>query len=135
MAREGSCEWVADWLNSYVIKNHPDTESVREDWMASKDAMTARAGWSPGGLNLVALLDRRRTGDLPRLPGAEAPYLAIRSHLDPKDGEPAVGVRPRPTAGARRGLDPAGPPQAPAAALHLDPARSEKDGSRTRIRT
>ena len=46
MAKEGACEWVADWLSSYVIKNHPDKESVREKWMKSKDAMTARAGWS-----------------------------------------------------------------------------------------
>jgi hypothetical protein len=29
MAKEGTCEWVADWLSSYVIKNHPDKESVR----------------------------------------------------------------------------------------------------------
>lgn len=67
MAREGTCEWVADWLNSYVIKKHPDKESVREKWMKSKDAMTKRAGWSltservakqPDGLDLDALLDR-----------------------------------------------------------------------------
>ena len=67
MAREGTCEWVADWLNSYVIKKHPDKESLREKWMKSKDAMTKRAGWSltservakqPDGLDLDALLDR-----------------------------------------------------------------------------
>ncbi len=67
MTQEGTCEWVADWLNSYVIKKHPDNESVREAWMKSKDAMTKRAGWSltaervtkkPDGLDLTALLDR-----------------------------------------------------------------------------
>jgi 3-methyladenine DNA glycosylase AlkD len=67
MAKEGTCEWVADWLSSYVIKQHPDKESVREKWMQSKDPMTARAGWSltaqrvvksPDGLDLDALLDR-----------------------------------------------------------------------------
>lgn len=67
MAKEGTCEWVADWLNSYVIKKHPDKESVREKWMKSRDAMTKRAGWSltseriarqPDGLDLGALLDR-----------------------------------------------------------------------------
>ncbi len=76
MAREGTCEWVADWLNSYVIKKHPDKESVREDWMASKDAMTARAGWSltagrvvrsPDGLDLAALLDRLES-EMPTAP-------------------------------------------------------------------
>ncbi len=67
MAKEGTCEWVADWLNSYVIKKHPKKESVRERWMKSRDAMTKRAGWSltseriarsPDGLDLAALLDR-----------------------------------------------------------------------------
>ena len=76
MTREGTCEWVADWLSSYVIKKHPDTEPVREDWMASKDAMTARAGWSltatrvvrsPDGLDLAALLDRLES-EMPSAP-------------------------------------------------------------------
>ncbi len=76
MTSEGTCEWVADWLSSYVIKKHPDTEPVRQDWMASKDAMTARAGWSltatrvvksPDGLDLVALLDRLES-EMPTAP-------------------------------------------------------------------
>ncbi len=67
MVKEGTCEWVADWLASYVIKKHPAKESVREPWMKSKDAMTKRAGWGltservakqPEGLDLGALLDR-----------------------------------------------------------------------------
>lgn len=67
MAKEGVCEWVADWLSSYVIKKHPNTEPVREKWMKSRDAMTKRAGWSltahrvaksPDGLDLSGLLDR-----------------------------------------------------------------------------
>jgi len=75
MVREGTCEWVADWLSSYVIKKHPDTEPLREGWMASEDAMTARAGWSltagrvartPDGLDLAALLDRLEA----EMPGA-----------------------------------------------------------------
>ena len=59
---------VADWLNAYVVKHHPDKEALRETWMAA-DAhpMAARAGWSlttgrvvrsPEGLDLSALLDR-----------------------------------------------------------------------------
>jgi len=76
MAKEGVCEWVADWLSSYVIKQHPDTESVREKWMQSKDPMTARAGWSltaqrvvksPDGLELDALLDRLEQ-EMPKAP-------------------------------------------------------------------
>lgn len=67
MAKEGTCEWVADWLSSYVFKKRSDMESVREKWMKAKDAMTKRAGWSlttyrvvksPDGLDLDALLDR-----------------------------------------------------------------------------
>ena len=67
MTKEGTCEWVADWLNSYVIKKHPKKESVREKWMKARDPMTKRAGWSltagriardPDGLDLAALLDR-----------------------------------------------------------------------------
>jgi 3-methyladenine DNA glycosylase AlkD len=58
---------VADWLNSYVVKQHPDKESLRQGWMATDDPMAARAGWSltaerveksPEGLDLPALLDR-----------------------------------------------------------------------------
>jgi 3-methyladenine DNA glycosylase AlkD len=59
---------VADWLNSYVVKQHPEKEKLREKWMAgAKDRWTARAGWSltservekkPEGLDVVALLDR-----------------------------------------------------------------------------
>ena len=30
MAKEGTCEWVAEWFGSYVLKKHPNTEPVRE---------------------------------------------------------------------------------------------------------
>jgi len=59
--------WVAEWLYSYVLKQHADKETLRKKWMTSKDRWTARAGWqltagrvakSPEGLDLAALLDR-----------------------------------------------------------------------------
>lgn len=59
--------WVADWLHSYVVKEHADKEALRQKWMSSKERWTARAGWrltagrvakSPDGLDPVALLDR-----------------------------------------------------------------------------
>ena len=58
---------VADWLNSYVVKHHPDHEMLRQGWMTSDDPMAARAGWgltagrvvrNPEGLDLKGLLDR-----------------------------------------------------------------------------
>jgi 3-methyladenine DNA glycosylase AlkD len=68
MVRAATCMPVADWLHSYVVKEHPDKESLRQKWMTSADnPMTARAGWrltagrvvkSPEGLDLGALLDR-----------------------------------------------------------------------------
>ncbi len=59
--------WTADWLYSYIIKNYADNETLRQDWMTSKDIMCARAGWSltsgcvarnPERLDIPALLDR-----------------------------------------------------------------------------
>ena len=61
---------LADWLHSYVLKEHADKETLRQKWMTSKDRMAARAGWqltagrvakNPEGLDLVALLDRIET--------------------------------------------------------------------------
>ena len=58
---------VADWLNAYVTKKHPEKETLRQAWMATEDPMAARAGWSltaervvksPEGLELPVLLDR-----------------------------------------------------------------------------
>jgi len=58
---------VADWLNSYVVRQHPDKETLRQKWMATDDRWAARAGWdltaervakSPDGLAVPALLDR-----------------------------------------------------------------------------
>jgi 3-methyladenine DNA glycosylase AlkD len=67
MVRSATFAQVADWLNSYVVKNHPDKEALRQVWMAADDPWAARAGWSltseriaksPEGLNLPALLER-----------------------------------------------------------------------------
>ena len=70
MVRSAAFAQVADWLNSYVVKNHPDKESLRQAWMEDDDPWAARAGWSltagrvarnPEGLDLPALLDRIET--------------------------------------------------------------------------
>lgn len=58
---------VADWFNSYVLKDHPEKDSLREKWMDSDNVWAARSGWSltagkvtrePKDLNFDQLLDR-----------------------------------------------------------------------------
>ena len=67
MVRSISFAHVADWLSSYVIKEHPEKESLRKKWMESDDRWSLRAGWSltagrvtrdPEGIEVPALLDR-----------------------------------------------------------------------------
>ena len=70
MVRSVTFVWVADWLHSYVVKEHADKEALRKKWMTSDDSWSARAGWqltagrvakNPDGLDLPALLDRIET--------------------------------------------------------------------------
>ncbi|MEE3368099.1 MAG: DNA alkylation repair protein [Planctomycetota bacterium] len=71
MVREARFAWVADWLQSYIIKDQPDDEKekLREQWVKKKeqDSWAARAGWyltaskinnGKGGVDVEALLDR-----------------------------------------------------------------------------
>lgn len=67
MVRSNRVPQVADWLMAYVAKLHPEKERLRERWMADREPMAARAGWSltaeriagnAEGLDLPALLDR-----------------------------------------------------------------------------
>ena len=75
MVRSASFSGLADWLNSYIVKEHPDRESLRQSWMEDDDPWAARAGWSltagrvardPDGLDVPALLDRIES----EMPGA-----------------------------------------------------------------
>ncbi len=67
LIRSVDFSWLADWLNSYIVRKHPDKETVREQWMNDDNPYIARAGWdltservgkSPDGLDIKALLDR-----------------------------------------------------------------------------
>ncbi len=58
---------VAEWFNSYILKDHPQREEMREAWMDSDNVWTARAGWSlmagkvardAEGVDLKQLLNR-----------------------------------------------------------------------------
>jgi 3-methyladenine DNA glycosylase AlkD len=78
LVRDVNFAWLADWLMSNVLKQHPDKEELRQKWIEDKDVAAARAGWSltaarvakdPEGLDLGALLDRieREMKDAPAM--------------------------------------------------------------------
>ena len=52
MVREGRFPQVADWLNTYIVKealapfSPAEKESLREKWVKDKDGWAARAGWN-----------------------------------------------------------------------------------------
>jgi 3-methyladenine DNA glycosylase AlkD len=48
--------WVADWLNNYIVKKHPESEKMREEWMQSDHPMAQRAGW-----NLTSVLAAKKS--------------------------------------------------------------------------
>lgn len=68
LTRSTTCTQVADWLNSYVVAEHPEKEALRAKWMKAKDRWAARAGWhftasrvnkgDVDDLDLPALVDR-----------------------------------------------------------------------------
>lgn len=67
MVRSIITKHTAEWFNSNVVKDHPEREDLRLQWLESDSPMAARAGWnltsgrvvkSPVGLDLTAILDR-----------------------------------------------------------------------------
>ncbi len=78
IVRAATFSQVADWVNAYLVKEHPEKEALRVRWMADADPWAARAGWgltsgrvarSPEGIDLTALLDRIEA----EMPTAPAP--------------------------------------------------------------
>ena len=76
MVAEADYAQLADWVNAYVVKEHPAKETLRQRWMHSDHPWLARSGWSltkervsknPDGLDLNGLLDRieKEMGDAP----------------------------------------------------------------------
>ena len=43
LTRSTTCAQAADWLNSNVVAQHPEKETLREKWMKAKDRWAARA--------------------------------------------------------------------------------------------
>ena len=70
---------VADWLISYVVKQHADKETLRQKWMADDDRWAARAGWS---------LTAERVAKSPE--GLDPPKLLDRIESEMADADPAV---------------------------------------------
>ena len=67
LVRSADVPQLADWLNAYVVKNHPEKEALRQSWMDDAHPWAARAGWNltssrigkeSDGIDLPALLDR-----------------------------------------------------------------------------
>ncbi|MBO9670386.1 MAG: DNA alkylation repair protein [Sphingobium sp.] len=67
LVRSNETVQVSDWLNSYIVKAHPEKEALRLRWMEAPEPIAARAGWSltaeriarsPEGMDIPALLDR-----------------------------------------------------------------------------
>lgn len=59
--------WLADWVNAYLVKKHPEKEALRVKWLAAKDKQVLRSAWSltaervgkdPDGLDQPGLLER-----------------------------------------------------------------------------
>lgn len=76
LTRSTTCAPVAEWLNSYVVAQHPEKDALRAKWMKDKDRWAARAGWhltasgvnkGADGIDLVALLDRIEK-EMPKAP-------------------------------------------------------------------
>lgn len=67
LAKETDIPQLADWFNSYILKDHAEKDKLRDKWMDSSNKWMARAGWSlmagkitrdAGDLDLDKLLDR-----------------------------------------------------------------------------
>lgn len=76
MIRGNERLWVSDWLNNYILKQHPAKESLRQRWERESHPFLARAYWSltaelvekaPEGLDLTGLLDRLES-EMPAAP-------------------------------------------------------------------
>ncbi|MBL9001799.1 MAG: DNA alkylation repair protein [Phycisphaerae bacterium] len=79
LTRSTTCAQVADWLNAYVVKEHPEKDALREKWMSSKERWTARAGW-----NLTASLINRGLTDV------DLPALLDRIETELPSAKPEV---------------------------------------------
>ncbi len=45
MAKEIQYDHVADWFAAYAMKNHPDKETLRKQWLSTTEVMPQRIAW------------------------------------------------------------------------------------------
>lgn len=67
IVRDATYGHLADWVNTNLVKQHPNREALRQRWLTSDEPMLGRSAWSltadriaknPEGLDLSAMLDR-----------------------------------------------------------------------------
>lgn len=46
LTRSTSFAHVADWLNAYIVAQHPEKDALRIKWLKDKNHWAARAGWN-----------------------------------------------------------------------------------------
>lgn len=95
---------VADWLISYVVRKHPEKETLRLEWMTTENPWAARAGWdltaervgkNPKGIDLSELLDRiekEMAGAKPEVQWTMNTTLATIGIHHPKQRKRAVAI-------------------------------------------
>ena len=105
---------VADWLIAYVVRQHPDKETLRQQWMATDDRWAARAGWdltaervakSPDGLDCPGAAGSPRIRNGQRRSGSAVDDEHDScDHRNPLPQTPQAGHRHRREAGNLSGL-------------------------------
>lgn len=107
MVRSVSYPWLADWLNSYIVKLHPEKESLRQKWMYESHPSLLRSAWSliceriqksPEGLDFGSLLDRieNEMGNAHELPKWTMNFALIYlglNHPEHRDRAIAIGEK------------------------------------------
>lgn len=104
MVRSLDFPQVSDWFNVYVLKEHPDKELLREEWMNSDNIWAVRSGWSltagkvakdVAGLNLEKLLDTlesKMPGSAPEVQWTMNTTLAYIGIYHPKHRNRAIKI-------------------------------------------
>lgn len=91
LVRSARVAQLADWLNAYVVKKHPDRESLRRAWMDDEQRL-GRHRDPPRPAPRPCRRDRRNAGRVPRRSSVQGVHLAVRAGVDRRGGA-AAGLR------------------------------------------